>query len=244
MTLALEVLATGTLWLALLLPLVLAALWQRRVLPDRRLALLAALVFLDLAVEFAPHARPFPGSGWNWQGKLLELAWVLAFAVLSGRGFARLGVRTPLAPGSLRALLLAALVALALPMALWAQGQRMPVDAETLLYQLTMPGLAEELVFRGVFQSVLNDVFGRPWTMARAAFGWGAILSTALFVLGHGVVFDRDLHLELSVLGPAFALVPGIALAWLRERTGSVWPCVVLHNLVDGLPLIATALTL
>lgn len=34
--------------------------------------------------------------------------------------------------------------------------------------------------------------------------------------------------------------IPAALLGWLRERTGTVCPGILLHNLVDGLPLLAT----
>ncbi len=62
-----------------------------------------------------------------------------------------------------------------------------------------MPGLAEEFVFRGVFQSLLNEAFGQPWRLARASLGWGGIITAVLFVVGHGALFDRYLHLQISL---------------------------------------------
>src|SRR5208282_4244088 len=47
---------------------------------------------------------------------------------------------------------------------------RKKLDAEGWAFLLIMPGLAEELVFRGVYQSLLNRVFGKPWRLAGAGF--------------------------------------------------------------------------
>lgn len=51
-----------------------------------------------------------------------------------------------------------------------------------------MPGLAEEIVFRGVHQSLLNRAFGRPWRIANADFGWGLIITAVLFAGFNGLV--------------------------------------------------------
>ena len=54
------------------------------------------------------------------------------------------------------------------------------------------------------------------------------ILGTALaFALGHGLI-----------IGLPALLAFGIGLAWLRDRTGSVYPGIALHALFNGAALI------
>jgi sodium transport system permease protein len=91
---------------------------------------------------------------------------------------------------------------------------------------LLLAGIAEELLFRGV-------LFG--W-LARHLRVWASIVVTAvLFTAEHGYY---------PVLLP-LGLVFGLALGWLRARTGSVLPGVAIHILTDSmlfaLALIATA---
>lgn len=70
--------------------------------------------------------------------------------------------------------------------------------------------IAEELVFRGAIQR-----FAKP--LGR----WQAVLLQAmLFAVQHG-----------TPAGMAYALVCGLALGALRERTGKVWPGMLLHTL-------------
>jgi membrane protease YdiL (CAAX protease family) len=241
-TFLLQSLATGSLWIASLLPLVLLAFRGAKPMAANRLAVAAAVIYLDLACVMAPRAAWFRGFSWNWQGKILEVLWVLLLASVPGYSLARFGIRGRLAPRSVGPILCVALGAVALPMVFWFQGMRMPPDRETLLFELTMPGFAEELVFRGVFQSLLNEAFGQPWRLGRAPLGWGTVLTAILFVVGHGALFDHHLHLQTSMFAMLFALPPAALLGWLRERTGSVWPGMVVHNLVDGLPLLASRL--
>ena len=70
--------------------------------------------------------------------------------------------------------------------------------------------VVEELVFRGAIQR-----FAKP--LGR----WQAVLLQAvLFALQHS-----------TPAGMAYALVCGLALGALRERTGKVWPGMLLHTL-------------
>jgi hypothetical protein len=121
-------------------------------------------------------------------------------------------------------------------------GFRMPTDVETMLFEATLPGLAEEMVFRGVFQSLLNQVFGRPWKLLGAQVGWGYVLTTLLFTLGHGIFVDRSLHLQASVAGMIPGLYAGLILGWMRERCGSIWPGVAVHNAMDTALVAGSAL--
>ena len=70
--------------------------------------------------------------------------------------------------------------------------------------------LAEELAFRGAVQGLLQPLGPRAAVWVQAA----------LFAAQHG-----------GAAGMAYALVLGLALGALRQRTGRVWPGWVLHTL-------------
>lgn len=70
--------------------------------------------------------------------------------------------------------------------------------------------IAEEIAFRGLFF---------PWLRGRMGFPAAAGVSAVCFAVLHGVL----------LLIPAL-LVVGLALAWIRERCGSVWPAAVAHG--------------
>lgn len=79
--------------------------------------------------------------------------------------------------------------------------------------------LAEELFFRGLLYGMLRE----RWGLLPAV-----LLSALLFAVAHFV----------PVLFPAL-FVMGLVLALLREYTGSLIPCIVLHSMQNGLALIA-----
>ena len=86
--------------------------------------------------------------------------------------------------------------------------------------------LLEEVLFRGLLYSALRK---------RWRFGPAALVVTALFAALHAMQFQGYLP---ALVGIA-AL--GALLAWLRERTGSLWPPVLVHagfNLLGMLPLL------
>jgi membrane protease YdiL (CAAX protease family) len=103
----------------------------------------------------------------------------------------------------------------------WEPAHAGAFAANLVLFAVVAP-FVEELTFRGVGQSLLRFL-GR----------WPAILIVGVaFGLAHGLVE------ALLVLVPF-----GIALAWLRDRTRSVLPGMVVHGLFNGLALAAAVLT-
>ena len=124
------------------------------------------------------------------------------------------------------------LLALAVPAVFFILGARKKLDAEGWAFLLIMPGLAEELVFRGVFQSLLNCVFGKPWRLANAEFGWGLIVTAVLFAGSNGLIaIDSQLHAHIILPAAIAPFLMSLVSGWIRERTDSVWPSVIGHNL-------------
>lgn len=193
-----------------------------------------ALVFLFKVVSFIPD-----WGGWNWQGKLLQSAWpLLLVAVVPMFTAEEVGIRLPAEHRSWGVVLVvcALYAVIALPLLLhfahWKPDfvHKLPVYA----YEGTMPGLGEELAYRGVMLMLLNRAFGRPWRFAGIQCGWGFVIVTAMFGFLHGIdATPGKVHIYWTAM--LFPDAIGTVLAWLRERTGSVWPCVVFHNFVNVL---------
>lgn len=90
-----------------------------------------------------------------------------------------------------------------------------------LLAGAVLAPFGEEILFRGVVANAL-DRYG-AWA--------GVGLSSIIFGLAHG----------FSVILPV-AIMVGVLTAMLFRRTGSVWPCVVLHCVYNGTNGLASTL--
>lgn len=86
----------------------------------------------------------------------------------------------------------------------------LPEGLASFLHHCIAAPIAEELVFRGAIQR-----FARPLGRGQAM-----LLQAVLFAVQHG-----------TPAGMVYALVCGLVLGALRDRTGRVWPGVVLHTL-------------
>jgi sodium transport system permease protein len=92
-----------------------------------------------------------------------------------------------------------------------------------LLTLALVPGVFEELFFRGFLYSALRTVL-TPWRTIAVA----ALLFAAFHVVA-GTMLAPERFLP--------SLFLGLVLGWVRHRTGSVVPCMVLHTLHNGLLL-------
>jgi membrane protease YdiL (CAAX protease family) len=219
--------------LACALPFVLIAVWRSHTRHWGLLLFVASLVVLNLALDELPLLGVFQHLHWKWQECFLSTAWpFLLIALVPGISLASIGVTSRFRPGWLKPSIVAGLLALAVPAVFFILGARKKLDAGSWAFLLTMPGLAEELVFRGVFQSLLNRVFGKPWRLADAEFGWGLIISNILFAGANGLVaVDSQLHAHIVLPAAIAPFTMGLVSGWIRERTDTVWPSAFGHNL-------------
>lgn len=193
-------------------------------------ALLALYLLLPaLAGPLRPPV-PLPDGGWTavpWlrQWVTLALLAVACFWAIRKLGFSRqeLGLALAQRPGSFVPCLVATVVLLVCNfIAMRSSSFRLPpVPTEVWLYQATLPGLVEEIAFRGLLLALADRALPPERSVAGAPLGVGALVVTLVFWALHGVS-----------LGTALGVLPAALLyVWLRARSGSlVWPLLA-HNL-------------
>jgi membrane protease YdiL (CAAX protease family) len=172
---------------------------------------------------------------WGWSGKTYSIVLVLVLSFFSRLLVAprTAGLTLRQRPGSaVPAVML--LVLITAGMSAW--GSTFPkgqFDSGLLLYLAVLPGVNEELVYRGVLPACLEGRFATIWTVASAPLSWGSLLATLLFALLHGLWFDGQFtfHVDLSLIRNA--LIAGLLFAWLRARTGSLLMPILAHGAWD-----------
>jgi len=196
----------------------------------------AGLVLLNdlLLTRFYGRLPDLIPGQWNWEGKILALLATLAIASQPAIGWTRSGLtlrqtelKAPLIVAGLYCLLFVGL-ALAFP--------NEPNTAETLAFQLSMPGLEEEAFYRGVLLLVLDRALTGRVRFLGVDWGWGALLSCALFGLCHAFGVS---HGQVTFDPMYFALTAGPSLigVWVRLRTGSILLPVLMHNVGNAASL-------
>jgi len=196
--------------------------------PLRRAWALVAIAggFLYLALRgLPPSAAADPvAADWNWSGHLLAVAGMLTLALLLARRAAlaprEMGFAMPTGVGAAAAVCAVALL-LSYLLQIATAARIEPPSARTWLFLATMPGLAEEVAFRGVLLAAAERAAPARRRIAGVPVSVGAALLTAAFVGLHGV----GVGMLTSVLPAALLYL------WLRLRTGSLLTPIVAHNL-------------
>ncbi|RMD87604.1 MAG: CPBP family intramembrane metalloprotease [Alphaproteobacteria bacterium] len=174
-----------------------------------------------------------PGANWNWLGKILSTSGTLLLAALPAFGYARAGIRLRQNKGLLVPLVVLALFAALFIYLALADGAGRS-DAETIAFEWTMPGLDEELFYRGLLLLAMNEAFRARWTVWSAPVGYGGLLTSVLFGLAHAMSFGQG-GFDFDLMTFAVTGVPSLFLLWLRERTGSVLLPILAHNMANGI---------
>lgn len=173
----------------------------------------------------------------NWQGKILALMGSLAVASLPAFGWTRSGLTLKPAPGSLKPALAVSLLYVGFFAVLALMFPNAPASAEEIGFQLTMPGFEEEAFYRGVLLAALSLTFTARVRFLDVEWGWGALISCALFGLAHAFGYSKG---EFSFDPIYFALTafPSLIAVWLVLKTRSILFPVVLHNFGNAVMLV------
>ena len=184
----------------------------------------AVLYFALRGLPQVASAESSAGQDWNWSGHLLALAGMLVLAVVlvrrTGLSPLELGFARPSNLGTAVGVGAAALF-VSYPLHVITGGRVGEITAATWLFVTTMPGLVEEVAFRGVLLAAAERAAPAARVMAGVRVSVGAAILTAAFVGLHGFG-----------VGMLVSVLPGALLyLWLRLRTGSVVLPIVAHNL-------------
>lgn len=105
-------------------------------------------------------------------------------------------------------------------------------------------GFGEEIIYRGYMQSRLDFAFGTPYRFYGIPFGWGTLLSAALFGFSHmgviGVLFN--LGGTLTLAWGLWTFFGGLVFSLVRQKTGSILAPALLHGLPQAIAVVVMAL--
>jgi membrane protease YdiL (CAAX protease family) len=233
-----EIILTGLNALAILIVGGLLGLIDRRNFRPWWLVVATALFVVNDAalLNFYGLLPDLVGGDWNWLGKGVALIITLLIASHPAFGWKRSGLTLAQNRKGLPSALVVSAILMALFTWLAMSGDNDPASAETMAFQLTMPGLEEEPFYRGIFLLALNEALRGRVRALGIEWGWGAFLSSALFGMAHAFGFD-DGAFSFDLMTFLMTGVPALILVWLRERTGSLLLPILLHNFGNSVGL-------
>ncbi|RPI34024.1 MAG: CPBP family intramembrane metalloprotease [Chloroflexota bacterium] len=218
--------------------------WRKSLQNISLLGLFLIILFLDnlilVGVNQYPSLLLVPNGRWGtvlilWSGKLYSFFACLTIVVLIRQAIPcrQLGLtlrqnERSVLPGLL--VLLAVSLAAAWIGSGWDKGRfSLPV----LIYMAIMPGLNEELVYRGLLLGILNRIKPPGWNLFGAEIGWGTVITALIFGLLHGFWVEPGFAFHFLWYPVVFSSVTGFLLAWQKERTGSLLIPVLSHGAID-----------
>ena len=107
-------------------------------------------------------------------------------------------------------------------------------DWETFTFQATMPGLTEEILFRGIYLWMFDKVFLPSWNYRGITFGWSFVIVTLLFGVSHGAILTADHQFKFDIVTVVYlTLISSFSLGILRKFTGNLLYPILGHNVIN-----------
>lgn len=200
-----------------------------------------------LLLRLPQYYNPLGSCGlhWNWSGKAYALTgsvvtYLLSRKILRYNDFFTWKQKT----GSLRLVSLVAAVLLIPTITGAFLLPKKPFDAETLGFQLTMPGLDEETSYRGVMLGFLLTSLSGPIRVGKYSLNHPGVWVTAiLFGLVHGFQLAPDWVFRMNWGYFSQTFLTGWLLAWVTVESRSIVFPIVLHNLINFLAILIRMIT-
>lgn len=200
----------------------------------RSIILLFALFLGNIIVTVSPFYASLHIGHWNWIGKSFAVLFSIILIFLLKLSPNAIGLQLPQTARQWRdtGLGIMALMVYMSVIVLASGEPSSPNPLENWLFEATLPGIDEELFFRGVAIVVASQAFPQlrfniPQWIAPFTITTGMFTLLHLFALSHG-------HISFHWFSTLVGVLPiTIGLYVIRCRTGSVFSGMVAHNMAN-----------
>ncbi|MFK8060967.1 MAG: CPBP family intramembrane glutamic endopeptidase [Polaribacter sp.] len=103
-------------------------------------------------------------------------------------------------------------------------------NLETLLYQFSMPGINEEIAYRGIMLGLLTKILKNKNLILNSSVWVTAIL----FGLAHGFSLSNEFNIIFKIQSFLTTMVYGLIWGWITIKSGSILLALISHNLGNG----------
>ena len=222
----------------IVLPIILL-LMKGRKLENLKVLMAFAIFFmlnstlLYLPIEYS-EMRWIDGN-WNWTGKIYAILGAIVFLLVYRKFELKdyfLTIQQDKKNLKKGIIILSSILIIQITLDIIYGGSR-EWNTESILYQLTMPGLNEEIAYRGIMLGLLVQIL-KPNTILHPAI----LITSILFGMGHGLFLNESFELVFK-LGPFIGtMVLGMIWAWITMKTGSILLALLSHNLSNSAGLL------
>jgi membrane protease YdiL (CAAX protease family) len=195
---------------------------------------------LDIALSMLPNINWgfLKNLEWNWQGKFWSIVWCVLFIWFTKfLSKEESGFTWKINKSAWLPFIIICIIGIGVQLSdIFSENGLEKFDKEAFFYQLTMPGLAEEMVYRGVILGLLNKVFVSRKNILGAQVGWGLLIQAIIFGGGHSFYFDDLGNIQFAFVPAIITGIIGLVIGWLREKSGSIVLPIIFHNLFNVFP--------
>lgn len=191
---------------------------------------------------FAPLLYPelsFIESDWNWSGKIYAIVGSILFYILFRKAFSTHNYITFKQRGiSLKPKLIITIIVFLVAVGLATLSIiKSATRLDYFLFQFTMPGLDEELAFRGIMLGLLSNTLPSRVYFKNRSLGNPALLITSiLFGLVHSFHIDQGWGFHQNWVEFISTFATGLLLGWLTIKSGSIVMSILIHGLINTIP--------
>ncbi len=181
------------------------------------------------------------GLNYNWTGKILATAFVLGVVFFLKRKNEKFdfGLTLKQKKGSLKPVIIVFTVYFLIEFIVAHQFfGKSTFNIESHIFQMTLPGISEEIIYRGFYLGILNRLFPKKWFVFNTPMGYASIVVTLMFALSHGLSITHNFQVNFNFYSMLIPFIFGLVVVWMRERTGSILLPVIFHNLTNELGLL------
>lgn len=217
--------------IVIILPIILILLKKHNKINFQRIAIFifTYIVYeLMISLPIVNKNIDFIRGNWNWTGKIFGIIWVIICYFLFKKYFAENNFFTIKQDKKnfKKAFIVAVAIVILSTVIIFFLG-KFEFDFETLAYQLTVPGIGEEIMYRGILLGLLLTslkdkipFLGNP----------GVLLTAVLFGFGHGLSLDKNYTINFNALYFMQTGFAGYIWGWVTMKSRSILLGILAHN--------------
>lgn len=104
-------------------------------------------------------------------------------------------------------------------------------NIETLLYQFSLPGIAEEIAFRGIMLGLLIKALKNKYSWFNPAI----LITSILFGFAHSLFLTNNYNLVFEPTHFIRSFIHSLFWCWITIKSGSILLALISHNLNNGI---------
>ena len=227
-----ELFLESLLHIAFILPLLLIFMKERT--KENYLRVLSIVVcylvyYFALTLRYHFDCFDIIKGNWNWDGKIYGVIWGVAAYFIFRRQFADNNFFTLRQDKAGLKSALKVVIAIMCVSLLGGIVNDKEFNLETLLFQLSMPGIDEEIMYRGVLLGLMCSVLrtgGKAWSNP------AIVINGVLFGLVHALSF-RDGAMQFYTMNFVWTGLLGYGFGYITIKTRSILIPMLTHNLYN-----------